>query len=328
MIPIFGIGAGAGLASALLFAVITTGNPLAILLYFVAPLPVILAALGWNHRAGLVAAACGFLFVGLLFSVKAGAAYAFSVALPAWGYAYLALLARDENGVVEWYPVGRLLMAMALVSTVLTIAVSISIGGGDYDAFVRAFARILDVLRQLGTDLDGLPGDATGRSSAELARLMAAIAPPVSAAIGVASAVFLVWAAARVVRASGRLPRPWPYLPGATLPNIALLLLGVAAVAGVLLHGFVGLGARSLAASLTMAYCLQGLAVIHVLTQGLAGRIGILSGVYAAFIMLPGWPALLYALVGVADAFFGIRAKRFAKTPPPSASPPAPPASI
>ncbi|GGH21686.1 membrane protein [Alsobacter metallidurans] len=324
MNAIFGIGAGAGLASALLFAVITTGNPLAILLYFVAPLPVILAALGWNHRAGLVAAACGFAFVALLFSVKAGLAFALSVAAPAWWFAYLCLLARDENGAVEWYPVGRLLMWMAILSAVLTTAVSVSIGRGDYAAFLRAFEQILDVLRRLGTDVDGVPGE-SGRSSADLAQLMAIIAPPVSAAIGVASSAFLVWAAARVTRASGRLPRPWPYLPAATLPRVALLVFGASCALGAALQGFAGLGARSLAASLLMAYCLQGLAVIHVLTQGLAGRIGVLSGVYAAFIMLPGWPALIYALLGVADAFLGLRAKRLAKNPPP---PPAPPASI
>src|SRR4051794_7873758 len=151
MNAIFGIGAGAGLASALLFAVITTGNPLAVLLYFVAPLPVILAALGWNHRAGLVAAACGFAFVALLLSVKAGLAFVLSVAAPAWWFAYLCLLARQENGSVEWYPIGRLLMWIALLSAILTTAVSVSIGRGDYAAFLRAFEQILDVLRRLGT---------------------------------------------------------------------------------------------------------------------------------------------------------------------------------
>ena len=54
MTLIVGIGAAAGLVSALLFAVITTGNTIALLLYFVAPLPILLAALGWNHRAGMV----------------------------------------------------------------------------------------------------------------------------------------------------------------------------------------------------------------------------------------------------------------------------------
>ena len=325
MNAIFGIGAGAGLASALLFAVITTGNPLAILLYFVAPLPVILAAMGWRHRAGLIAAVCGAVFVALLFSVKTGAAYALSVALPAWWFAYLTLLARDENGAVEWYPIGRLLMWMALLSAALTTAVSISIGRGDYESFVRAFEQILDVLRRLGTEVDSLPGEGA-QSNADMARLMAAIAPPVSAAVGVASSALLVWIAARVTRASGRLPRPWPYLPAAaTLPNVALLVFGAACVLGVALHGFAGLGARSLAASLLMAYCLQGLAVIHVLTVGLAGRVGVLSGVYFALVMIPGWPALIYALLGVADALLGLRAKRLAKNPPP---PPAPPASI
>ncbi|WP_406858226.1 DUF2232 domain-containing protein [Alsobacter sp. KACC 23698] len=318
MKTILGIGAGAGLASALLFAVITTGNPLAVLLYFVSPLPVLLAALGWNHRAGLAAAAAGAVLVGLLFSLKGGAAYALTVALPAWWYAYLTLLARAEDGPPEWFPIGRVLFWMVLVSSAITLAVSISIGGGDYKAFGHAFERIIGVLRQIGSDMDELPAETRGMSVPELARLMAVVAPPVSAAIGVGSAALLLWIAARIVRASGRLPRPWPFIPAVALPNVALMLLGASAVLGVLLHGFAGLGARSLAASLAMAYCLQGLAVIHVLTQGVAGRVGILSAVYVAFVMLPGWPALLYALLGVADAVLGIRARRFAKNPPPA----------
>ena len=50
------VGAGAGLVSALLFAVVAKATPLALLLFLLAPLPVLIVALGWDHRAGLVAA--------------------------------------------------------------------------------------------------------------------------------------------------------------------------------------------------------------------------------------------------------------------------------
>jgi hypothetical protein len=103
---ILGIGAGAGFVSALLFAVTTTGNPLAIVLYFVSPLPILIAGLGWNHRAALAVALVGGLILALAFTPLAGGVYAAAVALPAWWFSYLLLLARTENATTEWYPLG------------------------------------------------------------------------------------------------------------------------------------------------------------------------------------------------------------------------------
>jgi hypothetical protein len=55
------IGLGAGAASALLFASIVSGSPLAILLFYLAALPLVLAAIAWSHMAGMVAVAFGAL---------------------------------------------------------------------------------------------------------------------------------------------------------------------------------------------------------------------------------------------------------------------------
>ena len=116
MLPIVGIGAG--LVSALLFTVVITGSPLALLLSYVAPLPVFIAALGWNHRAGLVAVASGTLAVTLVLKLSLGLAFAIGAALPAWWIAYLALLARnDDQNNSEWYPLGRLLASAAIRSS-------------------------------------------------------------------------------------------------------------------------------------------------------------------------------------------------------------------
>lgn len=321
MTLIVGIGAAAGLVSALLFAVITTGNTLALLLYFVAPLPILLAALGWNHRAGLVAALVGSAVIAVVFRPVAGLAFLISVAVPAWWYAYLALLARTDETGTEWYPLGRLLVWIAGVSAGLTLAGAMTLGG-TYEEFVRAFMRAVRIIETINPRaFEGLTGDARAQSIAELARLLAFLAPPVSAATGVGMAVLLVWSAAKITAVSDRLPRPWPALPDTEMPRTTMAILGIATVLGVLLDGFAGLGARSVAAALLMAYCLQGLAVIHVLTRGMSGRTGMLAGVYIIFVVLPGWPVLLYAVVGLADAVFGLRARKRGRGPPLRPSP-------
>ena len=52
MMQVFLIGIGAGAATALLFASVASGSPLSVLLFYLAPLPILMAALGWSHWAG------------------------------------------------------------------------------------------------------------------------------------------------------------------------------------------------------------------------------------------------------------------------------------
>ena len=59
MMQIVLIGLGAGAAAALLFASVVSGSLAAIFLFYLAPLPILIAALGWSHWAGLIAAAFG-----------------------------------------------------------------------------------------------------------------------------------------------------------------------------------------------------------------------------------------------------------------------------
>ncbi|MEA2345863.1 MAG: hypothetical protein QOF63_4032, partial [Thermoanaerobaculia bacterium] len=55
MTQILLIGIGAGVAAALLFASLASGSLFALLLFYLSPLPILIAALGWNYIAGLVA---------------------------------------------------------------------------------------------------------------------------------------------------------------------------------------------------------------------------------------------------------------------------------
>ena len=56
MVQLILIGIGAGAATALLFASVASGSPLSVPLFYLAPLPILIAALGWSHWAALIAA--------------------------------------------------------------------------------------------------------------------------------------------------------------------------------------------------------------------------------------------------------------------------------
>jgi hypothetical protein len=323
---LLGIGAAAGFVAALLFAVVdkADASALAIALYFLSPLPILIVAMAWNHSAGLVAAVVSTVLVFVLsddHALRLAIQFAIGVAAPAWGFAYLLLLARTVGSTVEWYPLGRLLAWVACASTATTVVNALLVSR-SYEAFVASFQKAAPLLEAINPNaFEGLSPEAKTQSLEQFADLFAIVAPPVATAFDVATSVFLVWLAARVVLKSGRFPRPWPELAWTTLPMGALGLLLAGIAAGIALPGFLGLAGRTLAAAMTMAYCLQGLGVIHVVTKGIAGRTGILAAAYVVFFLLPGWPQLLYALIGIADPFLGLRAKRAARGGPPAAGP-------
>ena len=123
MVAIVFIALAAGCASALMFASIISGALISLLLFYLAPLPLMVAAIGWGPLGasiGGIAAACG---LGATFGLPYGIAYAVTVALPAWWLGHLVLLGRPAaNGgspandaapaapEFEWYPVGRMLV--------------------------------------------------------------------------------------------------------------------------------------------------------------------------------------------------------------------------
>jgi hypothetical protein len=92
MIAILLIALAAGWASALMFTSIVSGELISVLLLYLAPLPLMVAALGWGPLSasiGGIAAACG---LAAIFGLPYGIAFAVTVALPAWWLGHLALL--------------------------------------------------------------------------------------------------------------------------------------------------------------------------------------------------------------------------------------------
>ena len=317
MMPIVLIGLGAGATAALLFASVLTGAT-AMPLVLLAPLPILIVALGWSHWAGLIAAATAAACLAVVGLDMVGA-FLLGVGLPAWWLGYLALLARPTPNGAEWYPVGRLVLWAACINALIVGATLMSFGtdlAGLQTALRAAFdVRLEDALAE---QLEN-PDDA-----ARLIDTMVTFAPAALAAFFTLTTVFNLWLAGRIVKISARLQRPWPRLPDLQLPSFAPAVLGAAFV-GWFLPDLIGIAASVLASSLLVAHVLLGLAVIHASTVGLNGRGFILGSVYAfcASILLFGWPVrwplLLIGLIGITDALFDLRGLLARRRAPPAA---------
>src|SRR5947209_11608625 len=80
-----GVAIGGRLASALLFVVFPAkGTVVALVLTYFAPLPLMIAGLGFGQWTGLVGALIGSGLVAILFYPGMGLVYAVGIALPAW----------------------------------------------------------------------------------------------------------------------------------------------------------------------------------------------------------------------------------------------------
>jgi len=319
------IGLGAGAAAALLFASVTSGSLLSVLLFYLAPLPMLIAGLGWSHWSALIGGMAGALAMAALFGPMFFVAFLASAGLPAWWLSYLAMLARPVaaggTGVtptLEWYPPGRLAMWAALLA-VLTVVFAISNFGIDAESYRAGMRQALAQVLQVETgEPAGAPLSLPGISNAQrLIEFLVSALPLAGAVLATITNVLNLWLAGRVVKFSGRLTRPWPELAQMSFPKPLALVLAGAAIAS-FFGGMLGILAGVLMAGLLMAYGILGFAVLHAITQGMNARGLVLGGVYAAVLVL-GWPVLALCLLGLIETAIDLRA-RIARTrgPPPA----------
>jgi hypothetical protein len=314
------IGIGAGAAAALLFASVTSGAWLSILLFYLAPLPIMIAGLGWSHWAALTGALTGALALGIAFGPVFFFTFLAGAGLPAWWLAYLAMLARPAgNGTatLEWYPAGRLVAwAAVLAGLVVVVAIpNFGIDGESFRAGLRnALMHILRVEMEAPADAPlSVPG--VSNASRLIDFLVAAI-PPAAAVLATITNVFNLWLAGTIVKFSGLLKRPWPPLAAMTFPRALAAALVIAVVLS-FVGGLVGIVAGVFSASLLMAYGVLGFAVLHAISQGTNARIFLLGGVYAAVLVF-GWPVLALCLLGLIEAAIDLRARVARKRGPPA----------
>ena len=228
MMQIVLVGLGAGAAAALLLASVVSGSIAAIFLFYLAPLPILIAALGWNHIAGLIAAAVATAAITVLSGTLLIAVPV--IAFGSWWLGYCALLARPASnrgaGALEWYPPGRLVLWAAVIGS-LTVAAAVPNFGTDQQSVQAALRKAYEGILRDQSLID----------------MLVVAVPPGAAVFSTVTNLFNLWLAARVVKISGRLRRPWPDLASLTLPASTTGLLA-AAIAGTEPRGDADCGAE------------------------------------------------------------------------------------
>ena len=319
MIAIVAIALFAGAASALMFASIISGALISIVLLYFTALPLMVAGLGWGPLAATIGGIGAATGLSAIFGLSIGMPFVVMMALPAWWLGHLALLGRPVASaapgegatpappVMEWYPVGRILLWIAGFAILTTVAAMLTLGS-DAETITGSLRRGLT--RILGPRDLASPGDNERWIAA-----LAIIAPAAATIVAMMTLTLNLWLAGKITATSGRLHRPWPELKRAELPPMILVVLSVA-LAFCFVGGIIALFAQITATALLMAYAITGFAVLHTLTLALKGRAFWLCSTYA-FVMVFGWPVLAMVALGLADAVFGLRERFLRGKPPP-----------
>ena len=310
------IGIGAGAATALLFASVASGSLISVLLFYLAPLPILIAALGWSHWAALIAAVFASAGLAAVFGSFMFLAFLLGIGLPAWWLGYLALLGRPTGqpapNDMEWYPAGNLVVWAAILGALIVIAALINFGAGEADSRNAMRNAIERMLRMQMRAPKGPPLDIN-----RTVEILMTVLPPAAAVVTTITNMLNLWLAGRIVLVSGRMKRPLPDLSAMKFPLYAPLLTG-AALAASFLPGMVGTAGLVLATAMLVAFAVLGLAVLHTVTRGVNARMLLLGSVYASVIVML-WPALFLILLGLADTALDIRGRVAGRRGPPTA---------
>jgi hypothetical protein len=312
MMPVALIGLGAGAASALLMATMASRSPLSLMLVLLAPLPIMIAAVGWTHWAALFAAIVAALGLAIAFGEPLWIPiYLVGAGVPAWWLGYLALLARaDAADSMEWYPVGRLVLwCVAIASAIVLIVMwNVRIDEQQFQAALKL------ALERVAKEYGKSAPDFTRMDVKRVSEMIASFVPPATAALITLAYCLNLYAAGRVAGLSGRLRRPWPDLSGIRFPRFAPAAFAVA-LALWFMPGMPGMAGGIVSGAFIMAYAMLGFAVLHDITRNLGIRPLVLTGAYFV-VMAAVWPIFFMTILGLADSVFDFRKGAAAGQPP------------
>ena len=311
------MGLGAGLASAALFYSAVRGSVgLSMLLLIFTPLPSLIAGLGWGLAAAVAAAISGVIVMAFAVAPTFSIGYLLALGVPVAGITHLLFLARyhPDGSLDDWYPIGRVLMGIALYGAALPVLI-ISLAGGSFKILepdLLRFLKQMSASAPIGSGFRNM-GEPQMRAFVDL---WVEMMPAAVASYWTFFIAINVYLAGRVARVSGLLARPWPDLHWMAMPRV-FALVSVAALIGVTLGGslrVIGIGALG---AFLVAYLLQGLSVVHAV--GRAKAPWLLYATYTTLALAGAIAVPLTALTGIIENLVRVRAR---VVPMPAALPP------
>jgi uncharacterized protein YybS (DUF2232 family) len=318
------IPAGAGVLSALLFLSAGVGSPGAMILSNLAPLPLFAMGLGAGLVSALAAGTSAAVLIGAV-GVNAGlsrgdpiddstltrlipaATFAVMIVTPTVVLVRQALLSRiDASGRLEWYPSGRLVMWLVGIGmAAFLVAISFVSGGRPVEERLN---------RVFSSALSAYAGPAMAAQLQYVTDILSAL-PAIIALMWLLLMVFNgVLAQGLLVRFQHNL-RPSPPMSSIELPRSAGIITAVAVGLTILASGWLEFVARNLLMLLGLAFFFAGLGVVHGLLRQSAQRVAALIGFYV-FVLMFFYPVMMVvALVGFIDHWAHFR-QRFGGSAP------------
>lgn len=310
------LGLAAGCISAIVFASATAGAMLSrLILFLLTPFSLYLAGLGLGFGPLLIGAAAATAIILFLSNPLTALVYAASEALPAIVLTRLTLTAREGDGKLHWYPLGRIIISAALISGALSF-VYLALQGADIEALTKA---VRPEIENFAKSLASVPGGAEALGETQIGELTSIVVASLPGAVSLSlmiTALASLWLAGRVTLASGRLLRPWPDFSKIELPLGSAVLL-VAATVLSFTSDRMWLLSDGLASALRLAFALLGLAVLHHVTRGSPWRGFVLTITYAGLLILSKHAMLILSLIGLAETAFHYRNSAQRAAPPP-----------
>lgn len=199
-----------GVAAAVIFTVVSRGGGGGLAFAHLAPLPLMIIALGYGVRHGATAALIATTIISIYPHPVLGMAYALLVAAPAWLACYaLAGAPRGKRDFLTknlpaW---GALAPATILACVVILWLIVAGVVAGSLDEALNPIrARIFILLEAMSKEKEvGFPFDPVWLSG-----VLTVTAPAMIAFYILLIHIVNLWIAGRLSRASGLLTRPWP----------------------------------------------------------------------------------------------------------------------
>ncbi|MFQ5954133.1 MAG: DUF2232 domain-containing protein [Kiloniellales bacterium] len=289
---------GAGLMSAVMYGLLTTGSAAAFVLAYFIQLPIFLAGLGLGVVAGAVAGAVGLSALMVADGVFAAAFY-LAVILPALVMIQKALLGREtEAGAVEWYPPGRLAIWLAGLALAALVAAMLALTGapGGLEGAVQAFVRA-----NLADMLSRVPEQSGAR-----VETVAKILPGIVLCSWMLMTIINGGLAQGLLSRFGHNIRPSLDIAELELPRWAPITLAVALALAVFGNGWLGFFGVTALAVVAVPFFLAGLAVIHAMARPHKSRQAILGLCYVILVIF-AWPAIMVAALGLIEQWAQLR---------------------
>lgn len=296
-----GIGALAGAATALLCLGLASGSALAVVLFFISPVPLLIAGLGFGLKSALVGAFVALAGTVAFANGMVAILVALAIAAPACAVGYWLNLARPAEeiggpeGNIAWYPLADVLFAIALMAGFAYAVIGAIIGFGPEVA-----AQLADQLIARFQDANPeIMFSAEGKNS--LRAFLETWIPLIQPFFWMLTLSLSVYIALAISQRSGLVTRPkedWPQ--ALRMPRKATFAL-LGTVAASFAPGMIGYAGSSFAGALAAGFLMAGFAMAHARSRGIPGRFVILLLAYLS-VLFVAVTAIFFFIAGVVGA--------------------------